>query len=368
VPGATVRFAITEGGVAPVGGTPSAPSVDLSTDDTGVAQCLWQLGREVPVQTLTATLLDGADPDLRAVPLTFVAGVVSPARAVDRFELPQGNALVDGAPVGVAGLKEGTVVVLDRAPDPVVADGPALTVTLDLPFPFSQADRDLWPPAVSGTLPLQLDGTSEVTAIGGAPAVGWSPSEGAKAFLDALFTKLRDVARRDRVRGQVRLAGSVLGPAAADVTGWFWLGETLTDLVVVPHRDGRLMLSSAQRAIALSLQRDALRAELPAGVRVADIAPDLGRAREAARRIFNATTPVRSLRLVVDARYTAAGVAVRDGLATVDIELELLEAADPAAEATTRLAAGETIDGVLTDAERAASVDAVPGFAAAVPL
>ena len=342
VPTATVRFAITEGGVAPVGGTPSAPSVDVPTDDTGVAHCLWQLGRDVPLQTLTATLLDGTDPDPRTVPLTFVAGVVPSALTVERVELPQGTALVDGASVAVTDLAGGpTVVVLDRAPEPVVADGPALTVTLDLPFPFSQSDRDLWPPAVSGTLPLQLDGAIEVTATGGVPAIGWSPSSGATAFLDVLFTKMGEVARGNRVRGHVRLAGSVLGPTAADVTRWFWLEQRLTQLVVVPHRDGRLRLPSAQRAIALSLSRDPLRASLPAGVTVADVAPDPDGAKAAARHIFTAATPARPLILVVDARYTAAGVAVRDALATVNIELQPLDAADPVADVTTRLGNGE---------------------------
>jgi hypothetical protein len=287
---------------------------------------------------------------------------------VERFELPQGSALVEGASLGVAELTNGAVVVLDRPPGPLVADGPALTVTLDLPFPFSESDRALWPAAVSGTLPLQLDGAITVTAVGGVPAVGWSPSEGANAFLDVLFQKLRDVARGERVRGHVRLTGSVLGPAATDVSRWFWLVEEGTELVVVPHRDGRLELASAQRAIALSLQRDALRAALPAGATVADVAFDLEGAKAAARRIFNATTPARPLILVVDARYTAAGVAVREALATVDIELQPLDAADPVAEVTTRLGNGETIDGVLTDAASAAAVEAVPGFTNAVPL
>ena len=103
VPGATVRFTITQGGGAP-GRNPSAPSVDIATDGSGVAQCQWQLGRELPLQTLTATLLDAGAPDLRAVPLTFLAGVVPEVLTAVRTELPSGTALVDGAFVAVTDL------------------------------------------------------------------------------------------------------------------------------------------------------------------------------------------------------------------------------------------------------------------------
>lgn len=365
-----VRFAITEGGVARVGDPPAAPSVDIETDATGVADCTWQLGREVPLQTLTATLLASEDnPDPRAVPLTFVAGVVPDVLTVRRVELPAGSELAGGALVVANDLAaKGIFVVFDREPAPSVEDGPALTVTLDLPFPLSQSDRDLWPDGVAGTLPVGLDGSVTVTTVGGSPAVSWSPSDGAKAFLTALFAKLGAVGR-DRVGGKVRLAGSVLGAGAADAARWFWLVEKVTQPVFVPHRDGRLRLPSTLGAIARSVSRDALRAGLASGVTVEDVPADPEKAKQLARFIFNTTrAPKRPLRLVVDARYAAAGAAVRDGLATLDIEVELLNADDPADEATTRLAAGETIDGVLTDAASAAAVDAVAGFIKPVRL
>lgn len=365
LPSVTVRFAITEGGVARVGGTPSAPSVDLSTDGSGVVECLWQLGRDVPLQTLTATLLRGNDPDPRAVPLTFVAGVAPSALTVERVELPAGTELTNGATVAVGDLVGGATVVLGAAPEPVVPDGPALRVTLDLPFPVAQSDRDLWSIGFLGTLPLGLDGT---VAVNDAPAVTWSPSVNATAFLNVLFGKLRDVdAERVRVRGHLRVAGNVLGRAAADVTRWFWLTEKLVDLVVVPNEE-KLLQGWARRAVALSLAREELRGQLPAGVTVADVPRDIAGAGAAAKRIFGEPGQLRALRLVVDARYTAAGEAVKRGLAEVEVDMELLPADDPVTEVTTRVGNGEDIDGVLTDAVSAAAVKAVKGFTKSVPL
>ena len=248
-----------------------------------------------------------------------------------------------------------------------VADSPALTLTLDLPFPMSQPDRDLWSDKVVGSLSLGLDGTVAVTAVGGEPAVSWSPSDDAKTFLAGLFDKLSGVAR-DKVRGHVRLAGSVLGPGAAAQARWFWLVKTVTHLVLVPHRDGRLRLPSAQRAIALSVSRDALRTGLPSGITVEDGTIDLEAATKAVAYIFNSSVQVRPLRLVVDERYAAAGEAVKAGLTTVNVELELVNGADLAAVVTGPAAPGEIVDGVLTDAASAAALEAVAGFTKPVPL
>jgi hypothetical protein len=173
--------------------------------------------------------------------------------------------------------------------------------------------------------------------------------------------------RGDRVRGHVRLAGSVLAAGAADVTRWFWLVEKLSHLVLVPHKDGRLRYVPAKRTIAVTLDRDALRAELRAGIAVSDGERDPEVAKREAKKIF---TPEKRppLRLVVDERYAAAGLAVRAGLDTVDVEVELHEADDPATEATTRIGNGERIDGVLTDAASTDAILDVAGFMPAVPL
>jgi hypothetical protein len=247
-------------------------------------------------------------------------------------------------------------------------------VTLDLPFPFSQSDRDLWPPAVAGTLPLGLDGEVVVTTVGGEPAAGgqpavpgepavaFTPSAGARALLDVLFEKLKEVGRGDQVRGHVRLAGSVLGTGAVDHARWFWLVEQVTHLVLTARRESPLRLAPARAAIALSVARDALGAGLPSGITVRPGAIDLANARRAARRIFGNGVQERALRLVVDERYRTSGEAVRDGLDTVDIQMELLNAADPAADVTARLAAGETVDGVLTDELHTEPVLALGGF------
>jgi hypothetical protein len=295
---------------------------------------------------------------------------------VERVELPRTKPLVDGAfvaAIDLAGEAAGTggaAVVLSGSPGAGVAGSPALTVTLDLPYPLSQPDRDLWSGmGAVGTLPLGLGGEVTVTDAGsGRSAVEWSPSDGAKAFLRDLFAKLSEAERGDRVRGHLRLAGSVLALGATDVTRWFWLVEKVTHLVVVPHEGGVLTREPARKAIGLSVSRDDLRRGLPSGVTVEDVEPDLEAARAAAAEIFANPAEKRALQLVVDARYEAAGVAVKDGLARVEIDMELLNAANPARDAADRLVRGDIVDGVLTDAASTRPVLDVGGFTEAVRL
>jgi hypothetical protein len=370
-PDRTVRFTVIEGkATAETAGT----EVTGRTGADGTASCHWQLGSGGPVQVLTATLLDtNGVPEPRALPLTFLAGVAPERLTVTRVELPSGTAVVDGAFVAASDLAAtGTAVVLDGEPGDVVAEGPTLIATLDLPYPLSESDRTLWNQvSLVGSLPLGLRGTVAKATVGTppAPAISWTPAADTQAFLENLFTRLGEVVGGDldRIRGHVRLAGSVLGTDAADVSRWFWLVAKVTNLVLVPHREG-LFQGWAQRAIALSLPRDALRHRLRAGITVADVALDLKGAEAAAKRIFN-NAQVRPLRLVVDVRYAPAGAAVKDGLAAVNVDMELVDGgADPAAKAAELLGNNEKIDGVLTDAASTAAVEAVAGFTKPVPL
>jgi len=370
VEGATVQFAVTEGDVQADQTGLTATGV---TDGDGKVRCTWTLGDNVPVQTLTATLLADDAPVPRAVPLTFVAGVVPERPNVDRVELPADTTLVDGAFVVPADLAGGVTVVLDKAAPPSVEGSAALTVALDLPFPLSQSDRDLWPlGAVAGTLPLALDGDVTLTTVGdqpaaggqpavpGEPAVAWTPSAGAAKLLDVVFATLK-VVGRDHVRGHVRLAGPALAPDAPNLDRWFLLVEKVTHLVLMARRESPLRLAPARKAIALSVDRAVLAAGLPSGITVQPGAIDLAEARKAARRIFG-TEPKRPLRLVVDERYKDSAAVIRDGLGMVEIDTELIVAAEPAPAVKDRLDAGETIDGVITDAAGTDPVQEIEGF------
>jgi hypothetical protein len=377
---AKVRFTVAEGEVE-VPGSAAAKEVTGDTTADGTVSCRWRLGGDGPVQALKATLLDEKGVAVpAALPLTFLAGVEPKVLTPVRVELPTHTVLVDGAFVAAADLASGeTAVVLDGEAAPVVADGPALTVTLDLPFPMSQSDKDLWSDKLVGSLPLGVDGTVANTRVGavpatggtpavpGDPAVGWSPSADATTFLTGLPAKVSGVGR-DKVRGHVRLAGSVLGPGVADFTRWFWLVQTVTALVIVPHSDGRLRLRSAQQVIALSVSRADLRAGLPAGVIVKDGTVDLAEATRLKRFLFNAANPPRHLQLVVDQRYSGAGAAVKAGLALVDVDMDLIDDADPEAKAKAMLQNNDFVDGVLTDAVIAADFENAGGFLNSVAL
>ena len=135
----------------------------------------------------------------------------------------------------------------------------------------------------------------------------------------------------------------------------------MTHLVLMARRESPLRLAPARKAIALSVDRAVLAAGLPSGITVQPGAIDLAEARKAARRIFG-TEPKRPLRLVVDERYKDSAAVIRDGLGMVEIDTELIVAAEPAPAVKDRLDAGETIDGVITDAAGTDPVQEIEGF------
>ncbi|SHH84844.1 DUF6519 domain-containing protein [Streptomyces sp. 3214.6] len=101
----------------------------------------------------------------------------------------------------------GIVVGLDGVPAPLPSGRQSvLTVTLDLPYPFSPAERDTWklqPGQVLGTQPLDLAG---VLKIDGSELV-WRPDR----FLgDSLATRLFKKELPDRLRCRLTLNGRAL--------------------------------------------------------------------------------------------------------------------------------------------------------------
>jgi hypothetical protein len=149
---------------------------------------------------------------------------------------------------------------------------------------------------------------------------------------------------------------------------WFWLVPSLVDLVVVPTRAGFLRLKNVRDAIDLSLPRDEVRARLRPGVQVVEGQdPDLEAAERAASHGFRNGVS-RHLVLVVDERYADAATAARDALGRIGIEMEVIPTADPVATVRTRTAAGEQVDGVVTDDASTTPITDLGGFTKPIRL
>jgi hypothetical protein len=102
-------------------------------------------------------------------------------------------------------------------------------------------------------------------------------------------------------------------------------------------------------------------------VEVAAGEPDLDTARRAADRAFR-DRPERRLVFVVDERYADAAALIRESLGRLDVGLEIIPAAEPAAVARARVDAGEPLDGVLTGSDAGEAVTGLGGFGEVVAL
>jgi len=406
--GATIQFAASDGVLAADrGALPGADrSLDVVTDEMGRAGCVWQLGSTPVLQTVSAELI-GHPGQPPAVPVTVVAGVpppspFAPGLHVTGAELasPPGSALQSDQQVEAGELAGGMQVLLDAAPAPATVGRPGvLTVTLGLPFPFSAADQELWGTDVVGHTPLELAGLVELVDVTGTPAIRWTPDAATKTMLGGLFTLMRANTRGDVLPCRVVLSGRSVAAAdgrvlnglartaildsgkpglvlpstdevhGADFELRLWLVEARAVLVVIPLGPPMTFKSSTD-AIALTMDRAALDSLLPAGISVDQGPdPDLTGARRAVGRAFRKRPPTdRQLSIVVDSRYADAASRLAQDAAAAGLIITLAPAADPAAEVAARLAAGQPVNGVITDSGRAEGLRSLPGAAAPVTL
>ena len=199
--------------------------------------------------------LSGPKPGLDHAPGLHVTGVV----LRDEDETP----LLNDSVIAAEDLAGGIAVLLDDAPAATTVDGkPVLQFTVDLPYPFSQSDRDLWYLGQStdeknliGTMPLALGGEVALDQPQRGPAITWMPAEGSAEFLPRLLTMMGEFHRGNRVLCHLTLTGRAVAaddgrvvnglavgrPAAdgttelvlptvddvhgADFTMWFWLAQ-----------------------------------------------------------------------------------------------------------------------------------------------
>jgi hypothetical protein len=209
---------------------------------------------------------------------------------------------------------------------------PTLLFTLDLPFPFSTADKQFWGANVVGTVPLTLDGIVRVDGS----RILWRPTGVVSHWLLGQYRKLIVAGKIDRSLLHLTLKGNFVygkGDPSLDVDGeafgilqesgpldaalpsgdgrrggnldlWFWLRpRTATGgvhVMLVPLVQNRVLTTAARRAgvpssIALSVDRGKLLAALPDSFLVDTAAKtDPAKARTTISRLrLAAGTPVR---------------------------------------------------------------------------
>jgi hypothetical protein len=90
-------------------------------------------------------------------------------------------------------------------------DHPICTITLDLPYPFNVADRQLWGDNVIGFQPLVL--AAKVNAAKN--SIIWLPADATRSWLlQQLFSMLREFKRGDRLLARLTLKGNFVWAAA----------------------------------------------------------------------------------------------------------------------------------------------------------
>ncbi|MFI6248757.1 DUF6519 domain-containing protein [Streptomyces sp. NPDC051016] len=118
-----------------------------------------------------------------------------------------GRELRNDTGISQTDLLGGLAVALDGPPAPVATTGrPVLTVTMDLPFPLSSADRADWHlPAgtVLGTQPVTLAGRTAITGR----QLTWEPADALHGWLEQLAIQLLDGAPADRLYCRLTVSG-----------------------------------------------------------------------------------------------------------------------------------------------------------------
>jgi len=208
---------------------------------------------------------------------------------------------------------------------------PTLFFTLDLPFPMSSADKQLWGDTLVGTMPLTLDGI--VRAKGN--RIFWQPTDAVARWLLGQFRKVTIGSKIERLLLHLTLKGNFVygeedptlnvdgeafgilrggildaalpsgdGRRGGNLDLWFWLrpraaGKT-DRVMLVALLKSRVLTTEARRtglakAIALTVDRAKLLTSLPGSFAVdtgANIDPALARA-TISRIKLTATAPVR---------------------------------------------------------------------------
>ena len=205
VPGATVRFAVTEGtGTLPSG----APSVEVVTDANGIASCAWRLGFATERQQVEATLLDSGNRPVH-LPVRFNASFSEDAQDVgiqiEKLLLGDGTSLENDADVAYDRLAKGIDVICSANIAPGTASRATCFLTMEVPFPITGSDTLFWGSNLIGYQPLVLAATARVEGT----TMMWRPNAFVTEWIqDDLFTRMSVLNRASRVLTRLTILGN----------------------------------------------------------------------------------------------------------------------------------------------------------------
>lgn len=230
VAGARVQFAARQGAGTLQATTGSGQTVNVETDEDGIARCQWQLPTAtagVRCLQVVATLFNDAGEEF-APALHFNASIGG-GRVVEEpgITIRQILANSDDRPllndtlVAVSRLSAGVTIVCDQNiapnvagtfppqsgfPEDRVAAKPTCFVTLDLPYPIGQ-DVNFWEfRQIVGFQPLVLGGQVLVRERN----MIWAPTRPATEFLRILFPRLQGQQITDRVLAHLTIKGNFI--------------------------------------------------------------------------------------------------------------------------------------------------------------
>ncbi|MFJ8579376.1 DUF6519 domain-containing protein [Micromonospora sp. NPDC093277] len=295
--------------VAAVDGQPTPATLDntgarkdaeVPTDDTGVAAFWWQPGfGNDRSGTLELSVAGASDPAIRVAAQLDPPGARRPGVHITRLTFATGVLFRNDSDVAVDDLVSGIHAELDG---PVRQDSvqnkPVVRVELDLPWPLSGEDHQIWADFPVGYRTVVLDAT--VNADGA--LLVWWPSERTREWLvERMWTALGKARWDDPILGRLIIDGWAIvaekdpamhlnGHANARLQGGRTLLELPTDDEVTGGRFVQWFRLSRNKARAVDV-------------------PDVGRRTPAvARRLIEAAG------LVVADEVDEPGLALRRGL------------------------------------------------------
>jgi hypothetical protein len=215
VPGALVRFRVLTGNGTLTGGL---TTVDVPTNESGIASTNWTIDGTNPTQTIEAQLLGGSG-QFTHLPIRYNARI-STATAPAVLRLNDLRMISNGLL-----LRNQTQVVPDELGQGIriFCSGPvsstSLTrslscfVTLFIPFPLGSGEVSVWgTSALVGFHPIVVNAT--VTFESSNNAILWRPTPEARAWLTGFFGRLTSVSITS-VPVRLSIKGNFIMPSAA---------------------------------------------------------------------------------------------------------------------------------------------------------
>lgn len=216
--GMKVVFTVISGAGTVNAGGPGGPTVTVTTDAQGQATCNWTLGAPLGMQVVEAVLQAGPNQIVPPVSVRFTAEKQSEPGTDPGFHVTGLTLLSTGGPLKndmdlqPVQLEKGLRVECDAEIKPSALvqkhprENPVCCVTVDIPYPFTQTDRDFFNTQPACFQTIILGAHADVAGKN----VVWSPSGGTIGWINALFTKLNLAQLPLRVLARLQLRGNFI--------------------------------------------------------------------------------------------------------------------------------------------------------------